>query len=41
MIMNWIYVNDVPTIIAVTVLIGIFAIAVNSALLAIEKRAYR
>ena len=41
MIMNGIYVNDVPTMIAVTVLIGMFAIAVNSLLLAVEKRAYR
>jgi NitT/TauT family transport system permease protein len=41
MIMNGIYVNDVPTMIAVTVLIGVFAIAVNSLLLAIERRAYR
>jgi NitT/TauT family transport system permease protein len=41
MIMTGISVNDVPTMNAVTVLIGIFAIAVNSFLLAIEQRAYR
>lgn len=41
MIMNGISVNDVPTMIAVTVLIGIFAVAVNSFLLTIEKRVNR
>lgn len=41
MIMNSIGVNDTPTLMAVTVLIGVFAVVINSALLAIDRRAHR
>ncbi|MGA1857799.1 ABC transporter permease subunit [Azospirillum sp. 11R-A] len=41
MIMNGISVNDTATMMSVTVLIGLFALAVNSALLALDNRMHR
>jgi ABC-type nitrate/sulfonate/bicarbonate transport system permease component len=41
MIMNGIAINDVPTMIAVTAMVGIFAIVVNNALLWLEGRLRR
>jgi NitT/TauT family transport system permease protein len=41
MIMNGITLNDVPTMLAVTVVVGTFAILVNSTLLAIDNRFHR
>lgn len=41
MIMNGISVNDTATMMSVTVLIGVFAIVVNSALLALDHRLHR
>lgn len=41
MIMNGISVNDTATMMSVTVLIGVFAVVVNSALLALDHRMHR
>lgn len=41
MIMNGISVNDTATMMSVTVLIGLFAVVVNSALLALDHRMHR
>jgi NitT/TauT family transport system permease protein len=41
MIMNSIGVNDTATLMAVTVLIGLFALTVNSALIALDERVHR
>ena len=38
MIMNGIATSDVATMLAVTVLVGLFAVAVNNLLLALERR---
>ena len=41
MIMNSIGVNDTATLMAVTVVIGLFALTVNSALIALDERMHR
>jgi hypothetical protein len=41
MIMNSIGVNDTSTMMAITVLIGLFAIVINSALIALDDHVHR